>query len=83
MNTPQQSIPVNETRQAAHALLDTKEAADYLRIRPQTLEVWRCHGGGPAFVKLGRRVVYRLESLERFIVDNEHTSTSAREGGAA
>jgi len=51
-------------------VLNTKEAAEYLRvISPQTLEKWRsrCHGRGPAWVKLGKRVGYRPEDLDRFL----------------
>lgn len=31
-----------------------------------TLERWRWTGEGPRFVKLGGRVVYRLEDVEAF-----------------
>jgi hypothetical protein len=55
----------------------TEEAARFLRLQRQTLEAWRLRGTGPAFVKLGRRVVYRREAIERFIAERERTSTSA------
>ena len=42
------------------------EAADFLRLRKNTLEVWRVQGRGPAFLKLGSRVVYDREELEAF-----------------
>ncbi len=54
----------------------TEEAARYLRLRRQTLETWRLKGTGPAFLKLGRRVVYRREALERFMAERERRSTS-------
>jgi hypothetical protein len=31
-----------------------------------TLAGWRCRGGGPAFVKLGRACRYRLTDVEAF-----------------
>jgi hypothetical protein len=34
-------------------LLSNKEAARLLGIRPNTLEIWRVQGKGPAFLKLG------------------------------
>ena len=34
-------------------------------ISHRTLERWRWTGEGPRFVKLGGRVVYRLEEYER------------------
>lgn len=36
------------------------------RLSPRTLERWRWLGQGPAFLKLGGRVAYRLEDVEAF-----------------
>jgi hypothetical protein len=33
---------------------------------PRTLEGWRWFGKGPAFVKVGGRVLYRLEDITTF-----------------
>lgn len=47
--------------------LTTQEAAAYLRLKPGTLEVWRCHGRGPKFQKIGgRRVLYDFADLIEF-----------------
>mgnify|MGYP003623396184 CR=1 FL=1 len=46
--------------------LNTQEAADYLGIRPNTLEVWRCKHRGPKYSKIGSRVLYAMEDLESF-----------------
>ena len=47
--------------------LTTQEAAAYLRLKPGTLEVWRCHGRGPKFQKIGgRRVLYDFSDLVEF-----------------
>ena len=35
-------------------------------LSPRTLERWRWLGQGPAFLKLGGRVAYRLEDIEAF-----------------
>ena len=43
------------------------EAAHYLRSKPRTLEKWRLEGVGPAYVKVGHRVVYRRADLERWM----------------
>lgn len=48
-------------------LLDTKEAAAFLRLKPGTLEVYRSTGAGPAFRKIGRRVVYERAELEAWV----------------
>ena len=60
----------------------TEEAARFLRLQKQTLEAWRLRGTGPAFLKLGRRVVYRREALEKFMAERERRSTSAAPRGS-
>lgn len=35
-----------------------------------TLATWRCRGGGPKFVKIGRRPLYRLEDVIAYESDN-------------
>lgn len=51
------------------------ELARRWKLSPRTLERWRWTGEGPKFVKLGGRVVYRLEDVEAFERDNVRTST--------
>jgi len=48
-------------------LLSSFDAADYLKIPRQTLAMWRHKGVGPAYVKVGRRVMYRRIDLDRWI----------------
>lgn len=58
-------------------LLDTNQAAERLQhIKPRTLEKMRIQGRGPAFIKLGRKVVYAEESLEAYLTEQRRTSTS-------
>ena len=52
--------------------------ADRWNISHRTLERWRWTGEGPQFVKLGGRVVYRLEDVEAFERDQVRASTSAK-----
>lgn len=40
------------------------ELAARWNISPRTLEGWRWTGKDPTFIKLGGRVVYRLEDIE-------------------
>ena len=49
-------------------LLDTEQAADYLRCSPRTLEGMRRDEGGPKFLRLFRRkgVRYRLDDLQEW-----------------
>lgn len=52
-------------------LKSRKEAASILGIRPNTLAVWACTGRyNLPFVKIGRRIKYRLTDLEAFIARN-------------
>jgi predicted site-specific integrase-resolvase len=46
--------------------LNQARLADRWQISPRTLERWRWQGEGPAFVKIGGRVVYRLEEIEAY-----------------
>ncbi len=61
----------------ADQLLSTHKAAKFLHLAPSTLNKWRVHGGGPEFVKLGRRIFYRLLVLEKFVEAKTHPHTSA------
>jgi hypothetical protein len=36
------------------------------RLSPRTLERWRFQGTGPRYLKIGGRVVYRLEDIEAY-----------------
>jgi len=65
-------------------VLRTNEAAGYIGLRKSTLEAWRCRGGGPIFLKLGKAVRYRKEDLDAFISARTRTSTSQTlEGGVS
>lgn len=46
--------------------LNQVELAARLKISPRTLERWRWNGEGPAFLKIGGRVIYRLEDVEAY-----------------
>lgn len=46
--------------------LTTNELAERWGLHPGTLENWRSLGGGPKFLKIGRKVVYRIEEIEKF-----------------
>lgn len=52
------------------------EAAEFLRLRPQTLSNWRSLGIGPRYSKIGGRVVYSREALTAFAQEKERTSTT-------
>lgn len=49
--------------------LTTQEVAEALRTPPETVRYWRHIGKGPKSFKLGRRVLYAVEDVERFITE--------------
>lgn len=56
--------------------LRTPEAARFLSLSGRTLEKHRTYGTGPAYRKLGGRVVYALEDLKAWADRGAKTSTS-------
>lgn len=56
------------------ALLTADQAAEYLAVRVQTLANWRTTGKGPAFVRIGRLIRYRLSVLDSWIEANQSNS---------
>lgn len=59
-------------------LYSTPEAAEFLLVQPCTLEAWRCRGGGPFYLKIGRGVRYTEADLLEFLEKSRTNSTSAR-----
>ena len=56
--------------------LRTPEAARYLSLSPRTLEKHRTYGTGPAYRKIGGRVVYAIADLNAWADVGTRTSTS-------
>lgn len=52
---------------AEDKLLDTAQAAHHLGYSVSALETWRCEGKGPKYLKLHRRVRYRLSDLDAWL----------------
>lgn len=49
-------------------LMDTNEAAEYLRIDRRTAEGWRYRGTGPRYLRFTNRVVrYKKSDLDAFL----------------
>jgi hypothetical protein len=84
-------MPANVPNPASAATLATlqKEQVRHLNqvqlarrwsISPRTLERWRWLGQGPQYLKIGGRVVYRLDDVEAYEALQVCTRTSARVG---
>lgn len=60
----------------ANVLENTPVTAARIGVAKNTLELWRMQGRGPKFVKVGRRVMYRVSDVEAFLDANTCQSTS-------
>ena len=60
--------------------LRTKEAAEFLSLSARTLEKHRTYGTGPAYRKLGGRVVYAIDDLKAWAERGAVTSTADPRG---
>ena len=60
-----------------HALYPPETAGEILLRPATTLANWRYRGGGPRFVKTGRRVLYRGQDLLNYL--DQHTYSNTRE----
>lgn len=57
--------------------LDTAQAAAYTGLAPNTLEKLRCVGGGPRFVRYGRRAVRYLKAdIDHWLAERTFENTS-------
>ena len=73
------------TTQALDALLNPTEVSHYLGVPIGTLANWRYQGRGPASLRVGRHVRYRLEDLatwvEAQLADNPGVSADIQRHG--
>ena len=65
-----QTIQKDLNYEIQESYLTTKQAADYLGVSHQFLEINRCKGGGPPFIKLSRLVRYKKSDLDEWM--NKH-----------
>jgi predicted DNA-binding transcriptional regulator AlpA len=56
--------------------LKVEDAAAYLGLSASTLNKLRVFGGGPVFLKLGRRVAYDVTDLDAWLNAKRRRSTS-------
>lgn len=58
---------IQGTEIIAPVFLTSDQAAAYLGVKPRLMENWRWRKVGPAFVKVGNRLRYRLDDLQSFV----------------
>ena len=56
--------------------LDQKQLAERWLISQRTLEQWRWQGRGPRYLKIGRRVIYRMSDIDAFESARVHSNTN-------
>ena len=69
------TVPISASPDSLDArprkFLNTRQASEFLEVfSEQSLHMMRFQGRGPAYVRCGRKVFYRLEDLERWIASN-------------
>ncbi|MBU1140883.1 MAG: helix-turn-helix domain-containing protein [Proteobacteria bacterium] len=48
-------------------LMTTKEVAEYLNVKEQTLSLWRTAGTGPGYRKINKCVRYSIEDVKKYL----------------
>lgn len=83
LNPIQKNLSRDESRHESgdflNRLLNVQEAARTLGLSASTLNKLRVTGGGPRFMKLGRRVLYDVADLEKWAVERKRNHTSAQD----
>ncbi|QCQ17183.1 helix-turn-helix transcriptional regulator [Microbacterium sp. RG1] len=57
-------------------LISPATLAEALGTTERTLSEWRIRGTGPAYLRVGRSVRYRPESVDTWLLAQEHLSTA-------
>lgn len=71
---PSRTLP-----QVVTPALRTAEAASYCGLAAATMESLRCRGGGPRFIKYGRKAVrYLMKDLDQWMGERAVFSTSEK-----
>lgn len=61
------STEIPRVPSSTRATFNDQELADHLGISRKTLQKWRSLGLGPDYLKLGAKVVYRIEDVNAYI----------------
>jgi len=59
---------------------DQVAASGFIPAKSQTLRIWRVKGKGPTYVKINKKVFYRLSDIRAWI--DQRTRTSTKEPSA-
>ncbi len=56
--------------------MNTRQAAEYLGVSTQFLEIARCRGGGPRYIKLAQAVRYHRDDLDDYMLTHRKAHTA-------
>lgn len=65
------SVTPASSPKTPRATLSVDDAAAYIGVSKSILDTWRTRGQGPRYVRLGRRIVYRVAALDEFLLESE------------
>ncbi len=65
------------------SLLTVRQAGEALGVSKACLDGWRCRGGGPRYLKIGRLVRYEESALAAWLESRRRVSTSDPGAGVA
>jgi predicted DNA-binding transcriptional regulator AlpA len=71
-----QEPSTSPTAQESSIFLTVNEAAALLRLKRNTLDIWRTAGQGPPWSKAGGRVLYPRSALLAWVDEQAKSSTS-------
>jgi hypothetical protein len=66
----------NQMKHTTAAYLDTRGTAEHTSLSISFLNQARLRGDGPPFLKVGRRVLYRVDDVDEWLTGQVRTSTS-------
>jgi hypothetical protein len=76
-----QAVELLANVMTAPEIMTTTEAAEFLRVSVQYLELARVKGGGPVFDRISRNIIrYRRVALVHWCAQHEVASTSQQVG---
>jgi excisionase family DNA binding protein len=76
---PEEKRQFAQAHQVRDPLMVVKETAAYLRVSKSYLDKRRLTGDGPAFVRVGRKILYRRSVVDAWLLQRQFASTSQYE----
>lgn len=73
--------PPDAARGVLDGWLSREELGAQLGLSPSTLKRWEGSRTGPPCVRVGRRIVYRLEAVREWLRDQEARKQPSKSGG--